>query len=79
MDTTQLMDLLRQPLWQYYISALFVIVPVIRIFRRAGVNPMPAAFLVVPYVGYIFCAASLVLLKWPHAPEKVKKPKEAKA
>lgn len=71
MTLDHFMDLLRhQPLWGYYVSVIIVMAPAVRIFQRAGFTPWPALFLLVPNVGYIFCAAYLVVAKWPRLPKE---------
>ena len=52
---------------QYYISAVLVAVPVMRILMRAGFKPFWAVLLVVPDIGLILCAALLAFRKWPQA------------
>lgn len=54
------------PLIQYYISAVIMLVPVIRILERAGFRPYWALLLGVPMIGYILCAAVLCR-KWKTA------------
>lgn len=73
MDFGHIEEILKQPLWQYYISVALVMAPTVRIFGRAGFKPYPALLLLVPKVGYIFCAAYLVFLKWPRLPVQEKK------
>ena len=65
MDTGTFMQLPRDPFVQYYISVMLVMAPAVRIFIRTGLKPWPALMLLVPYVGYIFCAAYLAFMKWP--------------
>lgn len=48
----------------YYISAALMLVPVGRIFWRAGFSPAWALLLGVPEIGLILCALMLALRKW---------------
>ena len=65
LDLQSIMDALRHPLARYYVSVVLVALPCLRIFRRTGIGFWPAAFLAIPYIGYIFSAAALVAIKWP--------------
>jgi hypothetical protein len=67
MDVHFTIDMLQQPVWAYYMVAAFLMMPVTRIFMRAGLHPAFALLLLVPQVGYIFCAGVLALKKWPSA------------
>jgi hypothetical protein len=69
-DYGHLKELLHQPLWAYYVSVMLVMAPAVRIFARTGLRPWPALLLLVPYVGYMFCAAWLAFQKWPRLPLK---------
>lgn len=53
------------PFAQYYLFVLLVLIPVIRIFERAGFRPYWALLLAVPDAGIILCSAILALKKWP--------------
>lgn len=66
---------LPHPLLVYYAAAVLIIVPMIRIFERAGFKPWWALFLAVPAVGHILCIAALVLQRWPVLPPRVKRKK----
>ncbi len=63
----QLVELLHPAIARYYVSVVLVLFPTLRIFRRTGVGVWPVAFLLIPYVGYIFSAAALVAVKWPRS------------
>lgn len=67
MDAHLILDMLQQPIWAYYMVAALLMMPVTRIFMRAGLHPAYALLLLVPQVGYIFCAGALALNKWPAA------------
>ncbi|MDE1152013.1 MAG: hypothetical protein PW788_05680 [Micavibrio sp.] len=74
-----LADYMSPQLWHYYVSVLIVAVPMVRIFWRAGRNPLWALGLLVPYAGYIICAVPLGFTAWPKAtPLQIKK-REKKA
>lgn len=60
-----LQSFMDQPLWGYYVSVMLVMAPVVRIFMRAGFKPYWALMLLVPWAGYIGCAAALALFGWP--------------
>lgn len=62
-----LQSLMNQPLWGYYVSVMLVMAPVVRIFMRAGFRPYWALMLLIPWAGYIGCAAVLALFRWPVA------------
>jgi hypothetical protein len=49
----------------YYKFVLLTIVPVGRIFMRAGFRPFWALFLAVPDIGLVLCTVFLALIKWP--------------
>lgn len=51
----------------YYMAVAVMMMPVLRIFIRAGLKPYWALLLLVPWVGYIFCACALAFRKWPAA------------
>jgi hypothetical protein len=53
------------PLARYYMFALLTVVPLARIFMRAGFKPYWAGLLVVPDAGLILCLALLALRQWP--------------
>jgi hypothetical protein len=72
MTTDHLFEILRQPLPAYYVSIVIMLVPVVRIFERAGFRPWWALLLAFPKVGYIFCAGVLALRRWPGLKEKSK-------
>jgi hypothetical protein len=45
--------------------------PMIRIFRRAGLQPWPAVFLVIPVFGFAIVGSILAFTRWPRiAPRK---------
>lgn len=52
------------PFAEYYIFATLVLLPVAYIFRRAGFNPLWAALLGIPDVGFTVCVSVLALRKW---------------
>jgi hypothetical protein len=72
-DYEHLKEVLKDPFYQYYISVMLTMAPAVRIFSRTGMKAWPALFLLVPYVGYLFCAACLAFLKWPRLPAKAGK------
>lgn len=50
---------------RYYTFVLLAIIPVGRIFVRAGFKPWWALFLAVPDIGLVLCSVFLALIKWP--------------
>ena len=50
---------------EYYLFSLLMVVPVGRIFMRAGFKPYGALLLGVPDIGLILYLALLALRKWP--------------
>jgi len=49
--------------------------PLTRIFRRAGLNPWPVVFLVVPIFGFAIAGSYLAFQRWPSiAPRVAPKP-----
>jgi hypothetical protein len=53
--------------------------PLVRIFRRAGLNPRPVWFLVVPIFGFAIVGSYLAFRRWPNiaprvAPKAKRKP-----
>lgn len=76
MDTDALLETLKHPVWQYYISVALSIVPAALIFRRAGQSPLFALLLFIPFVGFPLATAALAFRPWPRAlpmPKKEKK------
>jgi len=53
------------PFAGYYLFALLALIPVTRIFERAGFRPYWALLLAIPDAGLVLCAALLALRKWP--------------
>jgi len=75
-----LVETLKQPIWQYYISVALVFFPLFRIFRRAGLQPLFALTLFVPWVGVLIAAHVLAFRAWPNVvprPKREKKDKHA--
>lgn len=60
-----LKDVILEPVALYYFSTLLMIVPVMRIFKRAGFQPWWALLLGVPDIGLALCVLALALRKWP--------------
>ena len=50
---------------EYYLFSLLMVVPMGRIFMRAGFKPYGVLLLGVPDVGLILCLMLLALRKWP--------------
>lgn len=74
-----LAEYMTPPLWQYYISVMIVMLPMVRIFMRTGLKPFWALFLLAPWVGYVICAVVLGFNHWPKAAPLVLKKREKKA
>lgn len=66
----------QNPLFAYYLAALAGIVPMLRIYKRAGFTPHGAWLLLVPFIGYLLAMAGLVFRRWPVLPAYVYKKKE---
>jgi hypothetical protein len=49
----------------YVFTALLLIVPVWRIFRRAGFHPALSLLMFIPGLGILFVALLLAFLRWP--------------
>lgn len=62
--------LFENPLLLYYVTALAVLLPCIRICRRVGIAPWRVGFLAAPYFGHVLFLAALALRRWPVAGEK---------
>lgn len=60
-------EFIHNPVALYYLSAALVVVPLARIFQRAGFSLFWVALLAVPDAGLIFCLAVLALRKWPRS------------
>jgi len=59
----------------HFVLAAIAAWPLIRIFRRAGLNPWPVAFLVVPIFGFAITGSYLAFQRWPNiAPRVAPKP-----
>ncbi len=54
----------------YYKFVLLTIVPLGRIFMRAGFKPWWALFLTVPDIGLVLCTVFLALIRWPSRQQK---------
>ncbi len=52
------------PFARYYLFCLLAVIPVVRIFMRAGFKPWWAVLLAVPDIGFILCTVFLALMKW---------------
>ena len=68
------MDWLLSP-WALHVwVGLAALYPLIRIFRRAGLNPWPAVFVFVPVAGFAVVGSILAFTRWPNiAPRRPKK------
>ena len=58
--------------------------PLYRTFRRAGLNPWPVAWVIVPIFGFALVGSVLAFKKWPNvaprvAPKPARKPATARA
>lgn len=51
---------------------LLLIVPLWRIFERAGFTPMLSLFVFVPFLGPFIVAAILAFARWPNGDETVR-------
>lgn len=63
---------LADPLWQYYLFALLSLYPAVRIFKRAGLSPLHAWVLLLPWVGFMVLAMRLAFTRWPSMPVGLK-------
>lgn len=57
-------EILKDPVVQYYLTALVAAVPVARTFRRAGLNPLFTLLLAAPLTGFILCMGVLAFRTW---------------
>ena len=48
------------------IISLCMLVPMIRIFKRAGLSPFWGFLIMVPYLGLFICFTLLTFKKWPN-------------
>jgi hypothetical protein len=44
--------------------------PLWRIFRRAGLNPLPSLFIFVPILGWAAVGSLLAFQRWPNVPPR---------
>ena len=77
-------DIFFIPLWAqwgiHFALAAIAAWPLIRIFRRAGLDPRPVWFLVVPVFGFAIVGSFLAFQRWPNiAPRVVPKVKRKPA
>lgn len=49
------------------IGAVLIIIPLWRVFARAGLNPAFSLFVLVPVIGVLIAAAILAFSDWPAA------------
>jgi hypothetical protein len=56
------------PLYTAIVVGLLVVVPLWRIFARAGFGPALSLLAVLPYVGVPICLAVLAFRRWPADP-----------
>ena len=68
---------MNDPLVTYFIFALTTIIPVIQVFRRAGLMPGWSVLLFVPYAGLALVCGVLAIQEWPvRGPIQFKKRKK---
>ena len=60
-----MIDALQDPVVKYYLSACLAAWPVYRICRRAGFSGRETVLLAIPFAGFILCAGSIALRRWP--------------
>ncbi|MGI9288335.1 MAG: hypothetical protein ACR2P1_23320 [Pseudomonadales bacterium] len=58
------MQIIESYVYQYMGLALFLLIPVYNIHRRAGVTPLLSFLIFVPFYGIIICALVLAKSKW---------------
>ncbi len=63
-------------IFSYLAFAGFIFLPFLNIYRRAGLNPLNALWLFLPYSGLFIAMGYLAFKRWPVEPEKVKKRKK---
>jgi hypothetical protein len=73
-----LVETLKQPIWQYYISVALVAFPLFRIFKRAGLQPFFALSVFVPWAGVLIAAYLLAFRAWPNVVPRPKREKKDK-
>lgn len=75
-------ELLRHPLTLSLVTALLMLFPFMRIYRRVGLNGLWAfglfASLVVPFLGLLLALLPLLMKPWPHFPAPPATPKPQK-
>ena len=49
---------------QSLVSAILLLYPICRIFRRAGLNPWLGLLVLVPIGGVAICAILLIVMQW---------------
>lgn len=54
-------------LFRWLIIGAILIVPIWRIFKRAGLNPAFSLFIFVPWVGWLIVYCLLAFMPWPAA------------
>lgn len=52
------------PLLQYYLYALLAFYPALRILKRAGMSPLGALWLLLPWIGFVALAVKMAFGKW---------------
>ncbi len=64
---------LSNPYLLYWLFAAFSLLPLWRLFRRAGLKPYPALTVFIPLLGFAVALSCLGFPRWPAVPVKVKK------
>jgi hypothetical protein len=57
----------------YWLFAALSLLPLWRLFRRAGLKPYPALTVFIPLIGFAVALSCLGFPRWPSVPAKAKK------
>jgi hypothetical protein len=68
-----MMDWPGDPLAVNLLVSLVSLHPLWRIFRRAGLNPVPSLLIVVPVFGWAIVGSLLAFQRWPNVAPRRKK------
>ena len=58
------------PIIAYELFAILSAIPLVFLFRRAGLKPWPTLFVFVPLIGFCIAGSALAFPRWPVLPER---------